>query len=148
MPDYSLGASHPLRIKMDQERARRAQAALPLAPVQAAPDPSLRRPGEAFQPGEYRAQHPTGGIDSGPGRPGLRRPPSSSLLPPTRGFQAAHRRTSVAGRGQPIGVGIQVADGSEWRRRALPGAVDRDHPVGAVPGDGVEVGLAGEQPRR
>ncbi len=70
----NLGANTPLGIKAAQERGKlRQQAAQTFGPLRAPGqgNPMLRPPGGAFLPGEYRALHPTGGIDSSPGHPGL-----------------------------------------------------------------------------
>jgi hypothetical protein len=66
------GVNHPLAAEEARRRAQLAQQALPPSPVQMGLPPRSY-PGSSMpmDPGEYRAQHPTGGMDSAPGRPGL-----------------------------------------------------------------------------
>jgi hypothetical protein len=71
-----LAPGHPLRIEADRLATGQRQAAAWGGGGQAAGSDVLagallRRPGESFQPGEYGALHPTGGMDSAPGHPGL-----------------------------------------------------------------------------
>jgi hypothetical protein len=63
----AMHVGHPLRIAADRDAAGQRQ----IATWAGAGNAMLRRPGESFQPGEYHALHPTGGMDSAPGRPGL-----------------------------------------------------------------------------
>jgi hypothetical protein len=68
----NYGPNHPLATEEARRRAQLAQQALPPSPVQMGLPPRSY-PGSSMpmDPGEYRAQHPTGGMDSAPGRPGL-----------------------------------------------------------------------------
>lgn len=71
---WKMSVNHPLFPAAAQAQAQmRQQAAQTFGPLRAPGqgNPMLRPPGGAFLPGEYRAQHPTGGIDSSPGHPGL-----------------------------------------------------------------------------
>ncbi|MGP0069156.1 MAG: hypothetical protein ACLQGP_36845 [Isosphaeraceae bacterium] len=63
-----------------REQARQAQGSIRGPAVSPVPNswsnslagnPMLRRPGEGFMGNEYRELHPSGGMDSSPGRPGL-----------------------------------------------------------------------------
>ncbi len=70
----NLAEDHPLAIAAKQQQAGIRQRALQAGGPLVAPgqgNAMLRPPGGSFYSGEYRAMHPTGGIDSSPGHPGM-----------------------------------------------------------------------------